>query len=285
MVWKTLKPYVLITLSCIPYAFAFNVFYAPNNFTCGGFTGIAQIIHAFFPQIGVGVMVILLNVPLFVLSLRRFGVRVQLYSMFAMALSSAMLDGLAALYAFEPLEPLLACLYGGVLLGASLGWMLREEATTGGTELAAKLLKCAIPHLSIGKLCMALDLLVIVAYAAVFRSVENALYGAVALYVSSNVMDLVVYGGKAAKVAYIISPAHEQITQQLLANDMGVTLLHARGAYSGGENPVLLCAIRRREIVWVRRVVKELDPNAFFIVCDAREVLGEGFGEYDANGL
>ena len=174
---------------------------------------------------------------------------------------------------------------GGVLVGVSLGWLLREEATTGGTELGAWLLKAKIPGLSIGTLCLAIDLTIIVFYAAVFRSLENALYGGIALYISTKVMDMVVYGGSAAKLAYIISNEQEKITHELLARDMGVTRLTAEGAYTHNDKPVLLCAVRRREIVAVKRLVNEIDPTAFFIVCDAREVLGEGFGEYKPDGL
>ena len=118
-------------------------------------------------------------------------------------------------------------------------------------------------------------------YAAVFRSLENALYGGIALYISTKVMDMVVYGGSAAKLAYIISNEQEKITHELLARDMGVTRLTAEGAYTHNDKPVLLCAVRRREIVAVKRLVNEIDPTAFFIVCDARE----GFGEYRPDGL
>ena len=138
---------------------------------------------------------------------------------------------------------------------------------------------------SIGTLCLAIDLTIIVFYAAVFRSLENALYGGIALYISTKVMDMVVYGGSAAKLAYIISNEQEKITHELLARDMGVTRLTAEGAYTHNDKPVLLCAVRRREIVAVKRLVNEIDPTAFFIVCDAREVLGEGFGEYKPDGL
>ena len=130
-----------------------------------------------------------------------------------------------------------------------------------------------------------MDLAVIVSYAAVFGSVLNALYGGVALYLTTVVMDMVIYGGRAAKVAYIISLENNAISQALLDKDMGVTILPARGAYTGTERPVLLVAIRRREITAVKALVKELDPDAFLIVCDAREVLGEGFNEYSPDGL
>lgn len=281
---KLLKQYVSITLGCALMALAFDWFYAPNELTLGGFTGIAQVINFFVPALPVGVTVIVLNAPLFLMSLKRFGKRFLVRSFFAVAVNSIFIDLINAVYTFQPMDKLLGCIYGGVLVGVSLGWLLREEATTGGTELGAWLLKAKIPGLSIGTLCLAIDLTIIVFYAAVFRSLENALYGGIALYISTKVMDMVVYGGSAAKLAYIISNEQEKITHELLARDMGVTRLTAEGAYTHNDKPVLLCAVRRREIVAVKRLVNEIDPTAFFIVCDAREVLGEGFGEYKPTG-
>ena len=266
-------------------ALAFDWFYAPNDLTLGGFTGIAQVINFFAPALPVGITVIVLNAPLFLMSLKRFGRRFLVSSFFAMAVNSIFIDLINAVYTFQPTDKLLGCIYGGVLVGVSLGWMLREETTTGGTELAAWLLKFRIPQLSIGNLCLCIDLTIIALYAAAFHSLENALYGGIALYISTKVMDMVVYGGSAAKLAYIISGEQERITSELLARDMGVTRLTAEGAYTRDDKPVLLCAVRRREIVAVKRLVNEIDPSAFFIVCDAREVLGEGFGEYKSDGL
>ncbi len=280
-----LKQYISITLACALMALAFDWFYAPNELTLGGFTGIAQVINFFAAALPVGITVIVLNAPLFLMSLKRFGKHVLLQSFFAVAVNSLFIDLINALYTFQPMDKLLGCLYGGVLVGISLGWLLREETTTGGTELGAWLMKAKIPGLSIGKLCLAIDLTIIVLYAVVFHSLENALYGGIALYISTYVMDMVVYGGIAAKLAYIISSEQEKISAELLARDVGVTRLTAEGAYTRNDKPVLLCAVRRREIVAVKRIVNEIDPAAFFIVCDAREVLGEGFSEYKPDGL
>ena len=279
------KSYALITVGCALYALAFDWFYAPNDLTCGGFTGIAQIINFFAPMLLVGVMIIVLNVPLYLLGFKRFGFAFLFKSLYAMALSSVMVDVLAALYTFHAMDKLLACLYGGVLLGVGSGLIMREEATTGGTELATWLVKHRMPSFSVGNILLALDLSVILLYAAVFRDLNNALYGGVALFVTTKVIDVLVYGGNTGKLAYIISAKEDEITERLLALALGVTKLSAMGAYTKTERPILLCAVRRREIVMVKRLVKELDPDAFFILCDASEVLGEGFGEYHPNGV
>ena len=282
---KTLKRYGLITVACALYALGFNWFFVPNHFTVGGFTGVAQIINHFLPMLPVGTIALVLNIPLFILGWQKIGRDLLISSLYATAVSSLMIDLLASIHTFSPMDPILACIYGGIVAGIGCGLLLHESATTGGTELGAWLLKAKIPGLSIGTLCLAIDLTIIVFYAAVFRSLENALYGGIALYISTKVMDMVVYGGSAAKLAYIISNEQEKITHELLARDMGVTRLTAEGAYTHNDKPVLLCAVRRREIVAVKRLVNEIDPTAFFIVCDAREVLGEGFGEYKPDGL
>ncbi len=284
-VWDKVKSYAVITLGCLGYALAFDWFLAPNAFTCGGFTGIAQIINFFLPSLPIGVMIIVLNLPLFLIGFRRYGFSFLFKSLYTMAVSSAMIDILNALITFRPIDPLLACLYGGVLLGAGCGILFREETTTGGSELMSFLLKSRFEHLSVGRICMLIDLAVIISYAAVFHSLINALYGGVALYIATTVMDMLIYGGNAAKVAYIISAKVDEITRQLLDNQIGVTKLSATGAYTNTDRPILLCAVRRREIVGVKRLIKEIDPNAFLIMCDAREVLGEGFGVYKPDGL
>lgn len=279
------RSYATITLACVLYALSFDWFYAPNAFTVGGFTGISQIINFFIPVLPVGVMIIVLNVPLFLLGLKKFGFAFLVKSIYTMALSSVLIDVIAVIHTFSPMEPLLACLYGGVTLGIASGLLFREEATTGGSELGAWIVRSHVEHLSLGNICLGIDLTVILLYAAVFRSLDNALYGALALYITTKVLDLVVYGGNTAKVAYVISDKYEEIMREMLARDMGVTLISGKGAYTGQERPLLFCAIRKKEMVSIKRYIKELDPDAFFILCDASEVLGEGFGEYDPKGL
>ena len=173
----------------------------------------------------------------------------------------------------------------GVLLGLSVGLMMLKSATTGGTELLARLLKYKLHGLSIGRLCMIIDVLVVLAYAVAFGNLNNALYGIIAMYICSLAMDMVVYGQTNAKMAYIISDRSQEITQWLLDRDMGVTLLQGRGAFTGDEKKVVLCAFKRSQIVPIKAAVTQIDPNAFIIVCEAHEVLGEGFGEYTPDSL
>ena len=131
-----------------------------------------------------------------------------------------------------------------------------------------------------GKLLLVPDGVVLALAALTFGRIDAALYGAVGLFVSTRVMDAVLYGPNTAKVAYIISDSWEEISAALLGQDRGVTILQGQGAYTHHEKQVLLIAFRQKEIVQIKRIVHEADPRAFFIVCNAHEVLGEGFGEY-----
>ena len=282
---KLLKAYSLITFGALIYALSFNWFFQTNHIAFGGLTGIAQILNRIWPVLPVGAMVIVMNVPLFVAGVRRMGVGLLLSSLYCMAVSSIFVDIMAAVHTFSPMDPLLASLYGGLTLGFSLGLVLMANATSGGTELLARLLKYHLPNLSMGRLCLAIDLVVIVAYAAAFRSLNNALYGIVALYIATIVMDMVIYGSQRAVLAYIISDHSGTIAAALLELDMGITLLNGTGGFSGGEKRVILCAIRRRQVAMVKELVNERDPAAFVIVCQAHEVLGEGFTAYDKNAM
>lgn len=284
-VLRRLYEYGIITLGCALYALCFNWFFQPNNISMGGFTGVAQILNHFVPVLPIGVTSIVLNIPLFYIGVRKQGVRLLISSLYAMTVSSLFLDALAAVYTFRPMEPLLACVYGGVLLGISMGLLLTVGTTTGGTELAARLLKYKLRNLSIGRLCLSIDVLVISLYALTFRSVNNALYGIIAMYISSLAMDAVVYGSINAKIAYIISNQSEAVARRLLDMDLGITLLNGRGGYSGNEKQVVLCAFKRSQIAAIKAAVTEIDPSAFIIVCEAHEVLGEGFGEYTPDSL
>ena len=283
---KTLLAYVWITAASVVYAVGFNWCYEPNQIGFGGITGVAQIINAVLPWAPIGTVVILLNAPLFLLGWRLLGGHLLLSSLYAMFISSLAIDLLHMVHTFQPMDPMLAAVYGGVLMGGALGIVFLQGATTGGTDLIARLLKLKLAWLPMGKLLMAIDLVVILAVALAFGNVYSALYGGIALYLSSKVMDAVLYGLDTAKVAYIISQHPQAVAHRLTRElERGVTILQGKGAWSGQEKEVLMCAFKQREIVVMKRLVKEIDPAAFLIVCDAHEVMGEGFREYQQNDL
>ena len=270
----------IITLGAVIYALAFDWFVAPNQIAMGGVTGLAQIVNALVPVLPVGVLSILVNVPLFLAGWRLLGGRLLVSSLYAMAVSSLAIDVIAWMHTFPPMDPILATLYGGAGMGVGLGLVFSQGATTGGTDIIGKLLKLKLPWLPIGKLVMIPDMVVVILAAVVFGTVNAALYGLIQMYLLSKVMDMILYGWDTSRVAYIITDRWEATVQGLLDMNRGVTLLQGKGAYTGAEKQVLLVAFRQREIVPIKRMLREIDPKAFFIVCDAHEILGEGFGDY-----
>lgn len=280
---KALVSYGIVTAGSLIYAFAFDYFYAPNGIAYGGVTGLSQMFNHLFGTPPVGVLIILMNIPLFLVGWRRLGGRTLLSSLYAMTVSSVAIDALAAWYTFPPMEdPLMAALCGGTVMGISMGLIFREGATTGGVDILARLIKLRLTWVPLGRMLMVIDLVVITGVALEFRQLNSALYGFVGLVVSSKFIDVVIYGGRAARLAYIISDRHQEIAQ-VISDQLGrgVTFLQGKGAWSGLEKQVLLCAIKTRQIVTLKRLVKAADPNAFLIVCEAREVLGTGFISLD----
>jgi len=275
-----LKSFLMITLGSVIFALSFDWFFDVNQVAMGGITGLAQVLNFWFPWLSVGVLTFLLNVPLFLAGWKFIGFRLLASSLFSMAVSSLAIDAIAAVHAFAPMDPMLASLCGGAMMGLGLGMVFSEGATTGGTDIVARLLKLKFPWLPMGKLVLVPDAVVLFLAALAFGKVESALYGAVAIFVSARVMDTVLYGMDTSKVAYVISDRWKDIADFLLDMDRGVTILRGEGAYTGADKQVLLVAFKQREIVQIKQAVHQRDPRAFMIVCDAHDVLGEGFREY-----
>ena len=283
---KAILSYGMIALGSLLFALSFDWFFLPNQIAMGGVTGLAQVINAIFPQVGVGIAAMVLNIPLFLAGWKFIGFHLLASSLFSMAVSSLAIDVIAELYTFSPMDPMLATLCGGALMGLGFGLVFSQGATSGGTDIVAKLLKLVFPWLPLGKLMLLPDGLVLALVALAFGSAESALYGLVALFIMSRITDAVLYGLDTSKVAYIISDHWRTLSDTLLREqNRGVTLLQGEGAYTGGSKWVLLVAFKQTEIVEIKRLVHRIDPAAFLIVCDAHDVLGEGFGEYQKEEL
>ena len=281
-----IKRYTLITLGALLFALAFAWCFDPAHIGFGGVTGIGQMVNYYVPAIPIGAVVIVLNIPLFFLSWKLLGSEMLVSSVYAMVCSSVFIDVLEGLFHFRAMDNVPAALAGGVLVGAGLGLVILQGASTGGTDLLARLLKLKIAWLPMGKLLLLVDLVVIAAAAVVFGSVESGIYGLLGLFVSTAVMDKMLYGLDTAKVAYVISSNPREIIDGISKKlQRGVTLLEGRGGWSGTEKEVLLCAFKQRQIVELKALVKGVDPGAFLIVCDAHEVLGDGFRAYKKDDI
>ena len=262
---------------------AYNMFLIPNNIAPGGFTGIAQLLnHAFgFP---IGLTTLVLNIPLFVFSAKSLGLKFGIRPLFASVGLSLLIDVLPmpSVIPFDTTERLLlASVFGGVLGGAGFGLIIRGNATTGGTDMLAKLITARFHSISMGAMMFIVDGTVIVASAFVF-DVVSAMFALISTFLMSKMIDFLVDGLNSARAYFIISDESEKIARRVMDEmERGITGLNGQGMYSGTDKKVLLCVIGRTESPRLRAIVSECDPRAFVIATDVYEALGEGFRPMD----
>jgi len=278
-VLAALSKYFLITLGALIYAAGFDFLLYPNDVVSGGVTGIAMILTK-LAGLPIGVMTIVINVPLFAVAWKKFGLKFIIDSLLGMVLSSIFVDLLAMPGIVLTHEPLLACLIGGVIKGFGFGIIYWEGATTGGSDILAKMVRSRYPYINFGTIILVMDAVIILAFAVIFSNFEAAMYGVIAMFVTTKVVDLVLYGINTYNVCYIVSSRSGEVSGEITGTmHRGVTILHGEGAYTGEEKQVLMCVVKRSESVKLRAIVKSADPQAFLIVTDAKNVFGHGFGD------
>lgn len=267
------------------FALGFALFLAPNNINTGGISGLAMVLVETLGFGSVGSLSILVNLPLFVLGGVKIGRRFFAGSLLGMLLSSVLIDAFSAL-SFATPEPLIGVLYGGVICGFGLGVVFVSGTSTGGSDILVRLLKLRYRNVPIGQISMVFDGLVVVLTGIAFQDVSKALYSGVAVYIVSKMVDAVVYKFDYSKVALIISPAYEAIAEGIGKKlDRGATFLHAEGSYSGKSTKVVLVAVKKQQLAELTELVAGLDPDAFIIVQEAHQVLGDGFKRYSKDAL
>lgn len=270
--------YFLILFGAVIYAVGFQFFLYPNNITSGGVVGTAMIINQ-LSDLPVGVLTIALNIPLFVVAWRHFGLDFLLGSLAGMGLSSVLVDVFARSGLVLTDDPMLAAVIGGVVKGTGLGIIYYVGATTGGIDIVVKLLRKTLASVNFGTIMLLLDAFIILAYALILGRYESAMYSLIAMYVTTKMVDLALYGIDNACLCYIISEKTDELTQEIVSGSLhrGVTLLEGRGAYYGVHRDVLMCVIKRQQIGQLKRTVRSIDERAFFIVTNAKNVFGNGF--------
>lgn len=288
----SLKSYFTITLGSILTALSINVFMVPHKIAPGGFSGIATVLHYLGGErMQVGTIMMILNIPLFILGIRLMGRVFIVKTLYATILLSLVIDFTQPLIekfahsfftTFEgqgyASDIFLYSVVGGSLMGLGLGLVFRAGATTGGTDLAAGIANHFAPTFSMGQTLLFIDIGAVLFAAFSFKSFRLTLYSIVALYVSTKVIDAVLEGVRFAKALFIISNSPERIAKRILGDlDRGVTSLKGRGMFTNGSKEVLFCVVHRRQIPHIKRIVKEEDEKAFIVLSDIREVLGEGF--------
>lgn len=279
--WSSFKTMI----GCIMFSVGFNMFLEPSNLNAGGVAGLAMVIGHVLNFSTTGVITALINVPLFLIAGLRIGKRFFVGSLVGSVFISIFLD----VFSFLPklqLDPLIGALYGGVIAGFGLGVVFTSGMSTGGSDIIIRLLKKKWAYMPIGVISIMFDAVVAALTGIVFQDFTRALYSGIAIFVTGQVIDVVVYRFDYSKVAWIITKKYNEVT--VMIGDKlhrGVTLLNGEGGYSHMDTKVILTAVKKQQIAELKENVVEIDPNAFIIVQEAHQVLGDGFHRYSKDQL
>lgn len=274
-----------MTLACFCYSVGISLFVEPNNIASGGVTGIAIILNK---AIGgsTGIWFFVINIPILLIGMWKFGFKFLMSTVYCTTIISVFTDLLSRYGSPLTSDVLVATIAGGMLTAIGMGGVFKAGATTGGMDIVVKLCKLKFPYMKTGSLFLIMDFLVVLASAFVFQDIDRAFYSAMEVFVTSTLLDLVLYGKDGAKLIYIISDKSEKIAARLLDElNIGVTYMEGQGAYSGREKKVIMCVTRKQMAPRAEEIVKEEDPNTFMIVSSASEIYGEGYKSYFSEKL
>ena len=271
---RKISSYGMLAVGTFFMAAGTNIVYEPMHMVTGGFAGVGIVLQEFF-SVPLWAVTVILNIPLFIAAFYRFGIRFLEKTFFA-AVCFSLLLAVVPQFPVRHTDYLMAAIIGGSLNGLGLALVFRQSASTGGTDLLASLLKLRFPSVSSGMILAILDGSVVIAGMAVF-GLRIGIYAVMAVFITSWLMDRILEGFRFAKMLYIISDKPEEISAGIMEKiHRGVTALEGMGMYSKKEKRILMCAVSRKEAVTVIHFVKQLDSQAFIVLSDAREVLGEG---------
>ena len=278
---KRVMEYLMITCGASLYGLATALLIDPNDIAPGGITGLAIVFNRLVP-IGTGMWFYLMNIPILILAIWKFGIRFTVSTIYATTVISFVTDlSSRFLSAYQIKDMILGVTIGSALCAIAMGLVFKSHATSGGTDVIIKILRIKYPHIKTGMLYLMTDVIVLMIAGFVFHDITKVLYSFISVMVTSYVLDLVLYGRDGAKLIYIISDKPDIITARLLEElDIGVTHVFAQGAYSGEKKKVIMCAIRKRLSPQAEDIVRDEDPNAFMIVSSASEIFGEGYKSY-----
>lgn len=278
---KRVKEYAIITIASAIYGLATGLMIDPNNIAPGGITGLAIVFNRLV-NIGTGNWFFIMNVPLLLLAVWKFGIRFTISTIYATLVISRSTELTSRfLSQYVIIDKILAVTVGSAITAVAMGFIFKCHATSGGTDIIIKLLRIKYPHLKTGILYILTDMVVLIIAAIVFNDVAAAMYSFISVMVTSVTLDFVLYGRDGAKLIYIISDNPDVITSRLLEElDIGATHVFAQGAYSGEKKKVIMCAIKKRLSPLAEEIVRDEDPNAFMIVTSASEIFGEGYKSY-----
>ena len=271
-----IKEYLIITLGTISMAIGTSLFLLPNELSTGGFAGVATIIY-YFLHLPLGITMLVLNAPLFIMSYLKIGRDLLFKSIYGTLLLATFID------LFDRLEPLtydkfLACIYGGIFVGIGTAIILKSNASTGGSDLLASIIRKYKPQYRTSNLILFVDTIVITLNVIFFKTIEIGLYSTIAIYLMGKMIDIIFEGTNFTKTLFIISPKYKEIAKEIGEDlNRGSTGIYSRGMYTNDEKMTLLCVGSRTESYIMQSIAKKIDKGAFIIIINAREVLGKGF--------
>lgn len=268
--------YLVIAVASVFYAVAISLFLDPNKLAPGGVTGIAIIVNHFL-DMPTGTLVLIMNIPIMLLGIWKFGIKFFISTIVATVLGSVFID-VVAKFPVATNDLFLSALIGGILMGLSIGLIFKVGASTGGTDIIARLLKLKFPHIETGKLFICVDIMIVTASAIAFRDIELAAYAGICVFVGGKALDFVLYGGEGARLIFVISEKEEEIAERFMTDlDSGVTYVNGIGAYTSADKRIIMCAMTKQMLPKAQDIVKAIDVNAFIIVTSANEIVGEGY--------
>ena len=271
------------------FALGFDLFLLPHELNAGGVSGLSMVVHELVykwaPFLTVGIIQLIINLPLFLLGGIKIGKKFFIGSILGLAASSLFID-LFAMIPVPETEPFLGLIYGSLLCGGGIGIVFASGTSTGGADILVRLLKLKFRNVPVGRLCLCIDLTVAVLTGLVFQNMTNTLYTGVTVFLTSKIVDAVIYGFDYSKVALIVTSQYQEIAKAVGERlTRGTTFLYGEGAYSGKQTKVVLTAVKRQQLAELKEIVTDIDPDAFIILQEAHQVLGDGFTRYDKNSL
>ena len=284
-IFPVLRYLLKCAIGCVLFGLGFNLFLEPNGLNAGGLSGLAMVFVHLTSLGTVGLLTVVANLPLFAVAGLRIGKKFFVASLVGMLFCSIAIDLFSSLPRPET-EPLVAALYGGLLCGAGLGVVFAGGGSTGGSDIVVRLLKQKWQNIPIGIISSCFDFVVAALTGIAFQNVQVALYSGVTIFVTGRVIDAVVYSFDYSRVALIITEEYDSVARTI--NDQlgrGVTYLSGEGYYSGKETKVILTAVKRQQLAELKELVVRIDPDAFIIVQEAHQVLGDGFSRYSKDSL
>lgn len=263
------------------YSVAVTVFISSNEISPGGITGISTLVNHLF-GLPVGIILLLLNIPIIIIGFIRLGGVFILKTSVVTVIVSLMLEITQAIFPEPRFEKILAALFGGILMGVGIGIIMLRGATTGGIDIIAKLINRRFRHLTVGRLILLMDAFIILLAALVYRNIESAMYSVVSMYACSYIMDTILYGADKGRMIYIVTEKPYDISDAIVSRvKRGVTQIGVKGGYTGESRIMLMCTVRINEVGEVYSIIREYDNNAFTVVSEAGEILGEGFKQIE----